>query len=347
MILICNIFLLAEMENSLHFYPILDYSDESSLTGGTAIIYLTRPEGQDKSVPPSMVKFQLEAGVKGNWSLEFENEWQLEEGKYAINLPLNLEKQKCELYKTGNDIDLDIFQKNEFRHFSYSFEMLRRWAKYEFGFTYKGSYYAYQQLVAESILLTDKELLTAGGWSIGPGLSFQYNTLNNHYFPVKGLRMQFNMQTYSEALRSYYTFERYSFRSAYFLKLARLSTWASELKVITTAGAVPFQETAALGNELRIFRQGQLADQCLISLVSEIRSFPFQRAHWRRLGFVVFAEAGQVQGNFDEFYLTATHYGFGIGCRYLLNMEELFTVRFDSGKYKKQYSLDFGAKEAF
>jgi hypothetical protein len=346
-VLIWNIYLLAEQKSSWHFYPILDYSDETSLTGGAASIYLYRPEGQDKSVPPSMVKLQLDSSIKGNLSFESENEWQLEDGKYAINLPLNFEKQKCELYKTGNELDLDIYQKNEFRHFSYSFEMLRRWEKYEFGFTYKGSYYNYDQPVAESVLLAEDELLDAGGWSIGPGLTFQYNTLNNHYFPLKGLRMRFIMQTFSQALRSDHTFERYSFSIAKFIKLAKLSTWASELKIITNAGVAPFQETAALGNELRIFHQGQFADKYLISIVSEIRSFPFERHYWRRFGFVAFGEAGQVQGGFDEFYLTATHYGFGIGCRYLLDMEELFTIRLDSGFYKSQSSFDFGAKEAF
>jgi len=62
---------------------------------------------------------------------------------------------------------------------------------------------------------------------------------------------------------------------------------------------------------------------------------------------VIFAEAGQSLSNFEDFYVTGTHYGFGVGIRYLLDIKEKYTLRLDSGLYKSQISTDFGANEAF
>ena len=337
----------AEYDGSLHGYPIMDYSDETSLTGGGVLIYLYRPESQDKSVPPSLLKLQIDAGIKSSWTFEIENESQLEEGKYAVNIPLKFEKQKCELYKTGNDIELDDSQKNELGKFDGSFEMLRRWEKYHFGFTYKINYIKYKFDLDESLLQYNDKILPAGGWCVGPGLTFQYNTLDNYYFPLSGIRMQFNLQTYSEALSSNYSFDRYSFNSSFYLKLAKLTTAALGIKIIANIGNVPYQEMASLGNELRIFRSGQYAGFNLASLTGEIRSFPFTKLYWRRFGMVIFAEVGQSRKNFEDFYITGYRYGFGIGVRYLLDMEENFTLRLDSGLYKSQISTDFGANEAF
>ncbi|MDP8221037.1 MAG: BamA/TamA family outer membrane protein [Candidatus Stygibacter frigidus] len=337
----------AEFNGSLHAYPIIDYSDETSLTGGGVLIYLYRPEGQDKSVPPSLLKLQIDAGIKSSWTFEIENESQLEEGKYAVNIPLKFEKQKCELYKTGNDIELGNTQKNELSKFDGSFEMLRRWEKYHFGFTYKINYTKYKSDPDVSLLQYDDQILPSGGWCVGPGLTFQYNTLDNYYFPLNGIRMQFNLQTYSEALSSSYTFDRYSFNSTFYLKLARFTTAALGIKLISNIGDVPYQELASLGNELRIFRSGQYADYNLVSMTGEIRSFPFSSIFWHRFGIVIFAEAGQSRNNFEDFYFTGTRYGIGIGFRYLLDMEENFTLRLDSGLYKSQISTDFGANEAF
>ena len=346
-VLICNIYLFAELDSSLHAYPVMDYSDETSLSGGGVLIYIYRPEGQDKTIPPSLLKLQIEAGIKSSWSFEIENEWQLEDGKYAVNLPFKIEEQRCELYKTGNDIELNDSQENEIRKFNGSFEMLRRWTKYHFGFTYKINSSKYRYELDESLLQYNDKILPAGGLCVGPGLTFQYNTLDNYYFPLSGVRMQFNLQTYSQALSSDYTFDRYSFNSSLYFKLAKLTTMALGMKVITIVGDVPYQEMASLGDELRIFRSGQYADMNLVSLVSEIRSFPFSRAYWRRFGFVIFAEAGQSRSNFEDFYITGAHYGFGVGFRYLLDMKENFTLHLDGGLYKSQTSIDFGANEAF
>jgi hypothetical protein len=104
---------------------------------------------------------------------------------------------------------------------------------------------------------------------------------------------------------------------------------------------------ASLGDELRIFRKGQYLDMILFTGVSEIRSFPWKKGFRSRIGFVVFAEIGQVQPEMSKFNLSDNHWGFGIGLRYILNMDELLTIRLDSGMHKDQISTDFGAKEAF
>ncbi len=337
----------AEDNTSLHFYPVLDYAEETSLSGGGALIYLFRPKDQPKSVPPSLMKIQVKAGIRKSWSFELENEWQFDEGKYAINLPFKLEQEGCNLYGTGDEIEIDQSLENEFRHFQFSYEMLRRWSKYNFGFTYKGNYYKYADPIEEHWLLYEARLLSAGGWSLGPGLTFQYNTLDNQYFPVRGLHIQFDLQTFSEALSSDYTFDRYSLSATGYLPVKALTTWATELKIIASAGEIPYQELASLGTELRIFQNGQYMDKSLISLSTEIRSFPWSKPHWRRLGMVFFAETGQVRKGLDEFYISGFRYGFGIGFRYLLDVDELFTLRLDTGVYKKQTSTDFGAREAF
>ena len=336
-----------EVERSRYFYPILDYSDETNLSGGGVMVYLYRQDDQARNVPPGLLKLKLEVGVSGNWSFDCENEWQFEKGKYAINLPLSFEIQDCKLYGINDDINLEVYNENRSRQFYFNFQMLRRWEKYDFGFTFTGNYFKYNDPIDIKWLISKTDTVYAGGRSLGPGLTFQYNTLDNQYFPLKGLKVGFDLQTFSEALSSDYTYECYSLETVCFIKLARLTTWGTKLNFIVSAGDTPYQELPSLGNKLRIFKGGQFSDKYLMSLITEIRSFPWDTGKLMRWGVVVFAEAGQVKADYDDFRLKDFVYGAGIGIRYLLDIDELFTIRLDGGLFKDQISIDFSSREAF
>lgn len=333
-------------QSSIHYYPILDYSEETSLSVGGMAVYLFR-ETKDKSIPPNMVKFQTKLGMKKNWKLELEGERQLEEGKYSIKLPLKMNKQNREFYGIGDEIDLDKHISNEYRSFKLNYIMLRRWDDYDFGFTYHAGFHKYQDQLEQQWLSGEEEIFDLGGWCVGPGLTFQFNSLNNQLFPTQGIKAKFDLQTFSTALGSEYGFERYSLNTSLFLQLAELTTWATNLKIEVNDGDIPYEELASLGDELRIFQAGQYVDKYLLCSATELRTFFWERPYWRRIGFVCFAEAGIIKPALEEFQLSDVKYGFGIGIRYLLDTSELFTVRLDTAAYKNQLSTDFSAQEAF
>lgn len=332
---------------NLHLMPVADYSEEQSVSGGAMLVYTFRPLDSSREMPPSLLKLQFKGSLKGSWELELENEWQMESGKYAINLPLSFEAGDSDFYGIGNEIDITSKASSWQQHFAYSFEMLRRWDNYDFGFTYKGSWYKYKNEITDEWLLVEDELTARGGWSLGPGLTFQYNTLDNRYFPTRGAQLLYEMQTYSSALRSDYTYENYTFSGAVFFPLGKMTTWAWQGKYIAATQEVPFQGMPSLGRELRILQSSQYTDSYLLSAITEIRSFPWETGIWERLGFVVFTEAGQVQHDMRDFNKTDIIWGMGIGLRYLLDKDELFTLRLDSGMYKSQLSTSFGSRERF
>jgi hypothetical protein len=347
MILLISNQVWSEEGSGMHFYPLMDYSEETGFSGGGVFIRFWRSEGIEKNKPPSFLKLEAETGIKRSWKFEIENEWQFDEGNYAINFPLSIKHSHCEIYGTGNVMDLDKYQEIVIRTLHCSFEMLRRWDNYELGFVFMGNYDRYYEEISENYLLQDDKILPFGGRSVGPGLTFSYNTLNHQYYPQKGIRIQFDLRNLSEALWSDYTFDRYSVSAAGFLPLWKMTTWASEIKFIANNGEVPYQELSSLGEELRIFQSGQFVDNYLVSAVSELRSFPWDHRYWRRFGFVIFAEAGQVRADIEDFNLSGYRYGLGIGVRYLLNIEELFTLRLDAGNFREQVSVNFGTREAF
>lgn len=339
------LFLVGEEERSYHFYPVLDYEDETGVSGGGVFTILSRDPEADANISPDLLSLKLKGGVKGNYTLKMDMERQLEMGKYIFRLPVYFSNYPYTYAGQGNEFN-DLEEKLSARQLSYHFAIIRRWERFHFGFTYKGRNFRFYD--TPTVAQGDNAILgSAGGWSLGPGLIFEYDSRDNHYFPLHGVNISLSMQNYSNALRSDYDFDSYCLKTLGFFKISRLSVLACKLVGEGNMGEVPFQELADINEEIRGFSQGLIKDKFLTGFTAELRSFPFEMGFWARFGFVIFGECGEVGGNLQEFTLTGLHYSYGFGLRYLLNTAELYTIRYDLGISKTRSSSDFSAREFF
>lgn len=330
---------------NLHFYPVLDYADETDVSGGGVVTYLFRNPEADKELPPSRLYGKLKAGLKGNLDFKAEYERQLESGKYFFNGSVYFNDYGYSYAGLGNEIE-DFSKDIECERLNYRFSISRRWDAYIFGFTFTGRHF--RNLEPLDFVINDQIYnLKGGGWSTGPGLVLEYDTRDNHYFPQKGAYISLAMQNYSIPLGSDYQFDSIKLRATAFQKIIPMLVIAGKLNMNFNKGDVPFHELADLNDEIRGFSQGLLKDDYLTSASLEIRSFPFNKPYLQRLGFAVFGECGEVNDSIELFRFDELHYSWGLGLRYMLNKDELYTIRFDYGMSKEKSSMDFSSREAF
>lgn len=330
---------------NLHFYPVLDYADETDISGGGVVTYFYRTHAGETKITPSRLYGKFKTGLNKKLDIKGEIEHQLENGKYFFIGSVYFNDHPYTYSGLGNEIS-ENKQEYDSERFNYKFAISRHWDAYSFGFTFTGRHFRNKE---ELIYEEDEqvEILDGGGWSTGPGLTLEYDTRDNHYFPQKGAYISLNMQNYSIPLGSDYNFDAYKVSISAYQKLIPLYVVAGKVSLNYNDGDLPFHEMSDLNDEIRGFSAGAVKDKYLATSSLELRFFPFAQPFWQRIGFAFFGECGEAGENIEFFRFDELHYSYGIGCRYILNLSELYTVRFDMGFSKEQSSMDFSSSEAF
>ena len=95
-----------------------------------------------------------------------------------------------------------------------------------------------------------------------------------------------------------------------------------------TTGQLPFREYALLGGReiMRGYYEGRFRDSNSAQIQAE-----FRRHAWWRIGFAVFAAAGEVWNRFEDFHLNNPKFSAGAGLRFDLNPDDTTNLRIDYG----------------
>ncbi|WP_028296056.1 BamA/TamA family outer membrane protein [Olivibacter sitiensis] len=186
-----------------------------------------------------------------------------------------------------------------------------------------------------------------GTQNLGLGMGLVYDDRHNVLNVRKGKFGEIAYLGYLKGFGSDFGFGgvNVDFRSYHPIGKSNVLAW--QVKGQFLNGEVPFNQLALLGGDrlMRGYYLGRFRDKHLISAQVEYRILPF--AFSKRLGAAVFASAGTVAPQFNEFQMRHMRVAGGLGLRYLLFPKKDIYIRFDVGFTKEGANLYIFNGEAF
>jgi outer membrane protein assembly factor BamA len=185
---------------------------------------------------------------------------------------------------------------------------------------------------------------TDGGLSSGFGLVLFADTRNNAFSPSDGGYYKLSFLHSAEWLGSDFKFVRYILDARHYIGLASNIVLALQVYGSQVTGDPPFYLYPALGgdNIMRGYYEGRYRDKIYLATQGEFR---FRLT--KRWGIVGFAGIGDVSGDYNGFKLKYVKPSFGLGARFMLDVQELLNVRADFARGRDTEGVYFNAKEAF
>ncbi len=184
-----------------------------------------------------------------------------------------------------------------------------------------------------------------GGMASGAGLTLNYDTRDNIFYPYNGSYHQFQYVNYSSVTGSEYHYNNYFMDMRRFIRTYRYHVLALQLMMEMNAGQnVPFFQMAQIGGGalLRGYFNGRFYDRHAALMQAEYR-VPV----WRRVGVAGFAGAGEVADKINHYSLLCLKPSAGMGLRFRISDKEKVNARLDYGWGKNTSGLYFEISEAF
>ncbi len=208
-------------------------------------------------------------------------------------------------------------------------------------------YHSIRKSVSDGLLQSSDLLGKENSFFSGIGYSLSYDTTDNPNYPTRGVRYNFQHVFYREEFLSdlNYVEHRYDLRN--FISLTPKIVLASQTDLAFNTGEVPFYSYLELGNRLRAYDSKRYIDKARIAQRLEQRVFPFDEGFYKRVGFVVFGEAGQVASSYEKIRLTDWHWSTGFGFRFSILPDERLNLRMDIGFGDDSFNFIVNAREVF
>ncbi|MCK9334017.1 MAG: outer membrane protein assembly factor [Candidatus Cloacimonetes bacterium] len=185
------------------------------------------------------------------------------------------------------------------------------------------------------------------GFYSGVGYGLAYDSSDEGYYPEKGVKLEWRQLFYDAAFGSDYDYSEAQYDLRVYQKISPISVLAFQSDLIMHHGDLPFFNYPELGKRLRAYDSKRYIDKARISQRIESRIFPFNGGFTRRLGFVLFAETGQVAANVPDIRLKDWHTSLGGGLRFSILPKEKLNLRADIGFGKGSVNFIVNAREVF
>ncbi|GEO05339.1 membrane protein [Adhaeribacter aerolatus] len=170
-------------------------------------------------------------------------------------------------------------------------------------------------------------VITSG---LGPALL--YDSRDNPLNSRTGIYAAYSTMFSNKSLGSEFNFVRHALDVRKFIPLRASQVLALQGLGKFHSGQVPFRELALMGGGgggaeiggMRGFYEGRYRDRQMVALQAEFRQQVFSR-----VGFVVFAGAGEVSNKLSNFNTSNLRSAAGGGIRLMLNKKERLNIRID------------------
>ncbi len=337
------------------FVPILISNAETGVQVGALVMrFLNAGDTLNK---PSSLGFAARISQKGQAQVNLFPEWYLQGNLYHITGELNYIRWPADFYGIGNGSDIPkdsadgylaqgvngniTGERTWFRNFSAGPQAL----------------FSYEDIDVEGTrgLLTPAVSGRTGGLVTGLGALMTYDGRDAIYWARRGTYGRIKAASYREAWGSDFDFDAYCFEARQFVPLFATGALGLSATLQLKDGDVPFRElsTADGDHNLRGIVKGKYRDKDMLLLQAEYKSY-FPDWGWmshpwvrNRLGWAVFAEAGQVAHAPDELAWEEFRPDYGVGLRYAMNPSQRMNIRIDIGFVDGSVAPAINIKEAF
>lgn len=322
-------------------FPIIFYSDQTSLAGGggAQIVFSEDSERQTSAI-------MLLAFITANsqYALQVGGEFYPKDGAYKLTGGTGYQYFPDTFYGIGNNT-ADEFEDYTLRLFLIAPSIQKRIGKNFYIGPSWGYYNAEIVEVDSSIdgsLISGNFLGSEGGVVSGPGLTVTWDTRNNNMYPTQGNYHQFQVGRMSGTFGSDYNFTGAKFDLRHYRLLSEGKIIASRAVIGIGFDDMPFQMMYSLGGHLRGYKFPRFVDKNMIAFQTEYRK------HWfGRFGYIVSGGFGQVASEIGKVSFGDLKPSLGLGLRFALIPEHNVNLRIDLGIGKDDSSFDINLGEAF
>ncbi len=331
---------------SVKAFPYVYYTPETELAFGAGGI-LTFYTAKDRILRPSKVAASAYYSTRKQYKVSVDPEVYLSRNEIFTSMYLDLGQAVNKFYGVGSgspDLGVEDYEaffwgaKAEFQFKPRLLNVTRSGVLYEFHSDDVTDKRLNPDLLADTIAGAD------GGVISGPGYTALVDTRDHLFFPNAGGRYAFEYMVYSRSLGSDFNYNVTTLDLRQYRSLSPDHVLAFQVYGQWSGGEVPFYRLPALGgqNRMRGYFYGRYVDRVLVTSQVEYRQY-----FWKRLGFVVFAAAGNVAEQFKELRFRETNISAGAGLRLLFNKAEKVNLRVDVGIGRETSGVYFGLEEAF
>ena len=323
-------------------FPVVLYMPETSVLFGGGATITIRNHDTKGDERPDIVNFKGIYTLKKQIIFSLSTELYFDDYKWKIKPILAYQKFPDTFYGIGNqnsEEDAENYTTDDFLF--YTRVTYRLYKNLSFGIGY--------DLKKTSVLkIEDSGLLAGGGYKgldgsllTGIGPVIEWDSRDNVFYPSKGCWFQFYSFYYKSWMGGNFSFDSYTLDLRYYLSLADAHVLAFQVLGKTVTGELPFNEYARL-EMMRGLNGSRFRGRKMFFVQVEYR-YPIHK----RFSGVAFCAVGDVMGAAAEYELNSIKFGFGVGLRYLINLEEKINFRFDVGFSPWGVSPYFQISEAF
>lgn len=312
--------------------PFFGYSTEAGTIYGLAKGNVFDLSKKDTISKPSRVNGLLSNSTEGRLNVVASSQFFIKENKYQFISYLFYQKQPQYFFGIGNDVNInDAEQINFDRIKFYSNNMMRIKENLYVGIPIEFANYWNMQIPTDSFLYQQNVSGVKGGYDVGTGLSFLYDTRVNPYNAQQGFYCLSSLVFHPSFLGSTYKFTNFildtrKYFNPWFNHIIALQAYTSN-----AFGDTPFYNLSMMGgsDRMRGYYQGGFRDKALVDSQIEYRA-PI----WNIFGVVGFLGTGRVFSNYSDLSFEKWRFSYGAGLRVMVD-----------SKHKNNLRLDFGFGE--
>lgn len=330
--------------------PFLAYSGETKFMGGAfsfAKYNLDSDLPEEQSRQVSLLSNVLYSQKK-QFMLALIPEYSIPQHGLNISSNLYFAKWPDTFYGTGNYTDADINE--SYTSIIYSAETTFA-KKTDSGFQYaieaSQGYHKLRKTIGDGLLENAPLIGKESSIVSGIGYSLGFDNTDRKNYPSKGLRLSYKQLAFLDEMGSDFVYNTYHVDTRGYLPIGENIVLAMQNDLAIGDKDMPFYEYWELGNRLRAYDSKRFIDKVRIASRVETRVFPWSGDFTQRLGFVLFAETGQVSPEVKEINLKDWHWSAGGGLRFTILPEEKLNLRMDLGIGDDSVNFMVNAREVF
>lgn len=182
------------------------------------------------------------------------------------------------------------------------------------------------------------------GITSGLGVTMDYDTRDNVFYPTNGVYHQLSGMFFSEVLGSDYNFQKLILDMRFYRSFYKNHVLALQNYFEATFGDVPFQSMAKVGGShiMRGYFRGRYRDKNLLAVQAEYRLPLFCN-----FGLAGFAGLADVSSGIEKFEIGNFKHTYGFGMRYQIDPKSKLNIRLDFGIAQNSSGFYISLNEAF